>query len=84
MAYIVPPDLDARLQAQLASGEFSTVDAVLHQALDALENRQQSLARLRGMVQEADEDIALGRIGTFDVTETMRAVLARIEAERAT
>jgi antitoxin ParD1/3/4 len=83
MAYEIPPDVDARLQAQLASGEFSSADAVLREALDALERRQQSFPRLREMVREAEEDVAAGRVGVFDAAATMRAVMTRVDDARS-
>ena len=77
-----PADVDARVQAQLATGEFPNADAVLREALDALERRQQSFERVREMVREAEEDVAAGRVGGFDVDATMRAVMARVDAAR--
>lgn len=79
----LPADLVARVQAQLATGEFPSADDVLREALDALERRQQSLRRLREMVREAEDDVAAGRVGHFDADATMRAVMARVEAVRS-
>jgi antitoxin ParD1/3/4 len=78
MAYQIPPDIDARIQAQLASGDYATADAVLRDALDSLERRQQSLEKLQAMVREADDDIAEGRVGYFDVDATMGRVAQRL------
>jgi putative addiction module CopG family antidote len=83
MAYQIPPDVDARIQAHLATGEFPSADAVLREALDTLERRQQSLKRLQDMVREAEEDVAAGRVGYFDAEATMRAVMARVDPERS-
>ena len=83
MANQLPADVDARVQAQLATGEFPSADDVLREALDALERRQQSLQRLREMVREAEEDVAAGRVGCFDAEATMRAVIARVEQTRS-
>jgi Arc/MetJ-type ribon-helix-helix transcriptional regulator len=83
MAYQIPPDIDVRVQAHLATGEFPNADAVLREALDALERRQRSLEKLQAMVREADEDIAAGRVGPFDKDATMRAVMNRVESARA-
>lgn len=79
----LPADVDARIQAQLATGEFPSVDDVLREALDALERRQQSLKHLREMVSEAEEDVAAGRVGYFDADATMRAVMARVDAAKS-
>jgi Arc/MetJ-type ribon-helix-helix transcriptional regulator len=67
----------------LATGEFPSADAVLREALDTLERRQQSLKRLQDMVREAEEDVTAGRVGYFDAEATMRAVMARVDAERS-
>jgi antitoxin ParD1/3/4 len=83
MAYELSPDINARVQAQLATGEFSTPDEVLREALDTLERRQRSLEKLQAMVREAEEDIAAGRVGPFDKEATMRAVMERVEAARS-
>lgn len=73
----IPADVAARVQAQMATGEFPNADDVLREALDALERRQQSLRQLRDMVRQAEEDVAAGRVGYFDADATMRAVMAR-------
>jgi putative addiction module CopG family antidote len=83
MAYQIPADVNARVQLQLASGEFESADAVLREALDALERRQKSLQRLQAMVREAEEDIEAGRVGPFNVEETMRAVMNRVDQARS-
>jgi antitoxin ParD1/3/4 len=83
MAYELSPDINARVQAQLATGEFSTPDEVLREALDTLERRQRSLEKLQAMVREAEEDFAAGRVGPFDKEATMRAVMERVEAARS-
>lgn len=83
MAYELSPDINARVQAQLATGEFSTPDEVLREALDTLERRQRSLEKLQAMVREAEEDIATGRVGPFDKEATMRAVMERVQAVKS-
>jgi putative addiction module CopG family antidote len=80
MANQLPADVNARVQAQLATGEFPSADDVLREALDALVRRQQSLQRLREMVREAEEDVAAGRVGCFDADATMRAVMGSRKA----
>jgi putative addiction module CopG family antidote len=80
MAYQLPPDLDARIQAQLATGDYPSADEVVRDALDGLERRQQSLAHLQAMVREAEEDVAAGRVGQFDIDVTMRRVENRLGA----
>ena len=41
MTYQLPPDLNDRVQSQLALGLYSTPDEVLTNALDALDERNQ-------------------------------------------
>jgi Arc/MetJ-type ribon-helix-helix transcriptional regulator len=79
MAYQLPPDIDARVQLQLASGDFASPDDVLREALATLERRQRSLIQLQAMIREADEDIAAGRVGTFDKEATIAVVKGKIE-----
>jgi Arc/MetJ-type ribon-helix-helix transcriptional regulator len=62
------------VEAQIATGAYADHAAVLRDALDGLERRHRSLDHLRDMVREADEDIATGRVGFFDVDATLRAV----------
>ena len=78
MSYELPPDLEERIKAQIETGQFETEEDVLREALDTLEKRQRGLQKLRQMVQEADDDIAAGRVGPFDAEETKRAVRQRL------
>jgi putative addiction module CopG family antidote len=80
MAYQIPPDVDARVQAHLATGEFADVDAVIREALNALKRRQESFERLREMVLEAEEDVVAGRVGEFDAEATIAHVMRRLAA----
>jgi hypothetical protein len=82
MAYQLPPDIDARGQSQLATGDCSP-DVVLREALDTLERRQRRLEKLQAMVREADEAIAAARVGPFDKHATMRAVMERVQAAKS-
>ena len=82
MSFQIPADIDARVQAQIASGGYETPDAVLRDAMDSLERRQRSLVQLQAMVREADADVAAGRVGYFDVDTTMRAVQLRLAMPR--
>jgi len=40
MTYQLPPDIDQRIQSQIALGIYQTPDQVLNDALDALEQRR--------------------------------------------
>lgn len=84
MAYQIPPDLEQRIQAQITSGQFMSEDDVLREAMDSLERRQRGLEQLRQQVQEADADIAAGRVGAFDAEQTKRNVRERLRQEGVT
>ena len=51
---------------------------MVREALDTLEKRQQGLGELRQMFEEAEEDIAAGRVGPFDTAATKQAVPERL------
>lgn len=84
MTHPLPSDITDRIQAQLATGDFASEEQVLREALETLERRQQSLARLKQMVAEAEADVAAGRVGTFDVDDIMRDVRERLAREGIT
>lgn len=77
----LPTDLQHRIQAQLATGAFSSEEEVLREAIDSLERRQRGLNQLRQMVAAAEVDVAAGRVGVFDREGIKRDVRARL-AER--
>ena len=78
MAYQIPPDLEARVEAQLTAGRFGSKDEVLREALDTLEKRQRGLEELQSQVREAEADAAAGRVGRFDIDRTIEAIEARL------
>ena len=78
MSIDLPPDLEERICAQMVSGEFQSEQDVVREALNALEKRQQGLVELRHMIEEAEEDIAAGRVGPFDTAATKHAVRERL------
>ena len=82
MAYRIPPDLEARVQAQITTGRFGSEDEVLREALDTLEKRQRGLEEMQTLVLEAEADIAVGRVGEFDVDRTIDAVEARLAHQK--
>lgn len=77
----LPADIADRIQAQLATGEFKSEEEVLREALDTLERRQESLARLKEIVAEAEADIAAGRVGPFDREALKQQVRAELAAK---
>jgi Arc/MetJ-type ribon-helix-helix transcriptional regulator len=81
MPYEFPADIEQRVRAQIASGQFDSEDDVLREAMDTLERRQRGLSQLREMVREADADMAAGRVGPFDADETKAAVRQRLRAQ---
>jgi len=78
MSIDLPPDLEERIRAQIVSGDFQSEQDVLREALNTLEKRQQGLVELRQMIEEAEEDIAAGRVGPFDTAATKHAVRERL------
>ena len=78
MSIDLPPDLEQRIRAQIVSGDFQSEQDVLREALNTLEKRQQGLGELRQMVDEAEEDIAAGRVGPFDTEATKQVVRERL------
>jgi putative addiction module CopG family antidote len=75
----LPIDIQQRIEAQVASGEFASEEEVLREALEALERRQRGLAQLRDMVAAAEEDVAAGRVGVFDREDIKRDIRERLE-----
>ena len=78
MSIDLPPDLEERIRAQIVSGEFQSEQDVVREALSTLEKRQQGLVELHHMIEEAEEDIAAGRVGPFDTAATKHAVRQRL------
>jgi len=78
MSIDLPPDVEQRIRAQIASGDFQSEEDVVREALNTLEKRQQGLGELRRMIGEAEEDIAVGRVGPFDTASTKQAVRERL------
>lgn len=78
MTYPLPSDILSRIQAQLAGGGFDSEEQVLREAIEALERRQQGVAKLRQMIDAAQADVAAGRIGPFDREALKRDVRDRL------
>jgi predicted transcriptional regulator len=62
MNYQLPPDLDQRIQSQLALGIYNSPAEMLSDALDALEERNEDLAA----IQRGIEDEQAGRLIPFE------------------
>jgi len=78
MSYQISTNLESRVQAQILLGNFANEEEVLQEALDTLEKRQLGLKKLQSMVREAEEDVVAGRVGPFDVDQTLDVIQARL------
>lgn len=78
MTYTIPNDIAKRIDALVAGGAFCNEADVLREALSSLEHRMSAVEKLRTDIQQADEDIALGRVAKFDADKTKRAVRKRL------
>lgn len=75
----LPPDIQQRVDAQLASGSFGSEEDVLREALAALERRQHGLAKLREMGAVAEADVTAGRVAPFDREDVKRDIHERLQ-----
>ncbi|WP_459557719.1 hypothetical protein [Lacunimicrobium album] len=73
MAIQLSPELEARVQKIMDTGNYESVDEVLNTALDNLYeelpidlSNPDVIAKLKAMVAVADEDLAAGRYEEFD------------------
>jgi Arc/MetJ-type ribon-helix-helix transcriptional regulator len=80
----LPPDIQDRIDAQLATGAFTSEEDVLRQAIEALERRQRGLEQLRELVAVAEADIDAGRVGMFDREAIKRDVRERLSQQGIT
>jgi predicted transcriptional regulator len=62
MPYQLPPDIDQRVQSQIALGFYQTPAEVLNDALDALDQRNEDLAS----IQRGIEDEKAGRLTSLE------------------
>lgn len=62
MTYQLPPDIDQRVQSQIALGICHTPAEVLNEALNALENRNEDIAS----IQRGIEDEKAGRLTSLE------------------
>jgi putative addiction module CopG family antidote len=81
MNHSLPTDIQQRIEAQLASGIFTSQEDVLREAMEALERRQRGLTQLRELVAVAEADVAAGRVAAFDRDNIKQVVRDRL-AER--
>jgi Arc/MetJ-type ribon-helix-helix transcriptional regulator len=62
MSYQLPPEIDQRIQAQIALGIYQTPAEVLTDALDALDQRNEDIAS----IQRGIEDERAGRVKSLE------------------
>jgi len=62
MTYRIPPDIEERIEAHLAGGQYENKDAVLREAIQALDDRKTDFAA----IQSGIDDMESGRFKTFD------------------
>ncbi len=62
MTYQLPPDIDQRIQSQIALGFYQTPTEVLIDALDVLERRNEDIAA----IQRGIEDEKAGRLTSLE------------------
>lgn len=76
MTIQLPPDVEAIVKAKVASGAFANESDVLAAAVRVFERedseRESQKARLRGMLQDAIEQVERGEV--FDVDEAFDEV----------
>lgn len=77
MLYQLPPDIDQRVQSQIALGIYNTPAEVLKEALDALDQRNEDLAS----IQRGLNDEQAGRLTPLD-DEFAAELRGRVDAHR--
>jgi antitoxin ParD1/3/4 len=76
MTVTLTPELEQIVKEQLATGQFTTPEEVVHFGLHLL---REKYAELKAAIAEGVEDIAQGRVAPFDP----KATLARVKARQA-
>ena len=75
MSYLFPPMLDRLVQEELASGAYKSEDDVLIEALQALRDRDATIAGIR----EGVADLDAGRVRPLDDVDAQRRPLERAQ-----
>lgn len=81
MAMKVTPEIEAKIGALVASGNFPDEAAVLTAAVELLEESQEEIAWLRRELAVAEEQIARGETHEF-TRERFEMIRARAFAEK--
>jgi putative addiction module CopG family antidote len=79
---ILPEPLDAFVEAEVASGAYPDVDAVLAAAVALLQRQQRreaaTVERFKALIQDGLDDLEAGRV---EIVEDLGAWFDQIEAE---
>jgi antitoxin ParD1/3/4 len=80
--YTPGPEADVIVERQLATGNYASADEVVRAGLQLLEECEElDLEELRRLIDEADADIAAGRVYRYASAEELTAdIIARGEA----
>jgi antitoxin ParD1/3/4 len=70
MAIEVSPDVQARIQEKIDSGEFPNAEAIVAEGLDLIDSRKERLETLRALIAEGVADVEAGRV--FEFNEALR------------
>ncbi|REK11918.1 MAG: hypothetical protein DWQ37_12915 [Planctomycetota bacterium] len=87
MADQFPPDVEERIKAQLATGQYASEADVIRDALQALEDYrryQRELSDLKAKLRQAEEESRQGQSAPFDAEATKRAVRQRLAQQGIT
>lgn len=63
----IKPELEQFIQAQLASGRFSSAEDVINEAFKLLQEREQRIEELRQKIAVGTEQIANGQVSDGEV-----------------
>jgi putative addiction module CopG family antidote len=79
-AVTLTPELEERVNQQIATGHYATLEEVIAASLHLLRDTEaQKEVELRALLDEAEDDVRAGRVAPFDPLATA----ARIKAARA-
>jgi antitoxin ParD1/3/4 len=79
----IKPELEQFIQAQLASGRFTSADDVINEAFKLLQEREQRLEELRQKIAVGTEQIAAGQVTDGEVVFARLQEKIRLIAEES-
>ena len=82
-SYTVSEHQDRFIAGQVENGRFANSSEVVRAALRLLEDRETKLAKLRAMIDEADADVAAGRVTMIDDIDAWAEDVIRRGRERS-